>query len=275
MTEGGLLHWKIQKIKYGNGPPADYSQILQPLPDPPKGMIWKKDEMTGEWSIVEKENTSKIPLNNNDTIKTSYIDKSKLDNGEDDEWELLDVDENGSSNHKVTKKTGDESPPPKYEEVNYVEHLVLPTDTFEGICLNYKISPTKLRQANRFSGSNLVLAPKKLKIPIDGKNIIEMKTQDENSNEYKIHTLINEFPDLSISEAKAYLEISEWKISDARKDAKDDREWELKHLDSTKKCGMHDHKVHMEVHEGVPVATTTGSTLKTFTQTELEMSPLL
>ena len=27
MTEGGLLHWKIQKIKYGNGPPADYSQV--------------------------------------------------------------------------------------------------------------------------------------------------------------------------------------------------------------------------------------------------------
>lgn len=267
MTEGGLLYWKVQKIKYGNGPPADYSQILKPLPDPPKNMIWKKDEMTGEWSIIEK-------VSNDDIIKTSYIDKSKLDDGNDGEWELLGVDENGSSNNKVTKKTSDESPP-KYSEVNYVEHLVLPTDTFEGICLNYKIKPTKLRQANKFSGSNLLLAPKKLKIPIDGKNVIEMKTQDENSNEYKIHTLINEFPDMNLSEAKAYLEIAEWEINDARKDAKDDREWELKHLDSTKKCGMHNHQVHMEVHEGIPVATTTGSTLKTFTHKELEMRPLL
>merc|ERR1711982_118442 len=103
-------------------------------------------------------------------------------------------------------------------EVNYLEHLVLPSDTFQGICLNYKISPTKMRQVNNFSGSNLLLAPKKLKIPINGKNVIKMKTQDENSSEFKIHNLINEFPDMSISEAKAYLEISDWNINDARKD---------------------------------------------------------
>jgi len=256
MTEGGLLHWKIQKIKYGNGPPADYSQVLSPLPDPPKGMIWNKDEATGEWSIIEKQKAvDKSRLDDNNNNNNDDDD----DDNDDDEWELLDSEGNKSKTKKV--------------EVSYVEHLVLPTDTFEGICLNYKISPIKLRQVNKFSGSNLVLAPKKLKIPIDGKNIIEIKIQDQNSPTFKMHTLIHEFPKLSQSEAKAYLEIADWDVDAARKDIKDDFDWELKHLDSTK--SVCNHNVHLEVHEGVPVATANSATLKTFTQKELEMRILL
>jgi len=268
MTEGGLLYWKVQKIKY-SGPVADYSQVLKPLPDPPKGMVWKKDETTGEWSVIEK-NPSKVCAEIEVSSSSKNIDKSKLDDKDNDEWEVLDAD--GS---KRKKKIDESSSPPQHKdtEVNYVEHLVLPTDTFMGLCLNYKISPVKIRQANNFSGSNLLLAPKKLKIPIDGKNIIQVKTQDVNSKEYKIQTLFHQFPFMSISEVKAYLEISDWKIDDAIKDAKEDREWELKQLDSTRKC-MHGHQAHNEVHEGVPVAAS-GAALKTFTVKELEMRPLL
>lgn len=51
---------------------------------------------------------------------------------------------------------------------SYVEHRVKPTDTLQGLCLSYKISATKLRMVNKFSGSNLLMAPKTLRIPLGG-----------------------------------------------------------------------------------------------------------
>lgn len=50
---------------------------------------------------------------------------------------------------------------------SFVEHKVLPTDTLQGLCLAYKISATRLRMENNFSGNSLQLAPKTLRIPID------------------------------------------------------------------------------------------------------------
>ena len=43
-------------------------------------------------------------------------------------------------------------------------HIVQPSDTIQGICLKYGITPTQLRQWNKFSGSNLALAPLILRI---------------------------------------------------------------------------------------------------------------
>lgn len=91
--------------------------------------------------------------------------------------------------------------------VDYVEHVVLPTDTLQGICLAYKISSTRLRQANCFSGNSLLLAPNKLVIPISKKALRSgfIRVQDTDAKEYKLHAMIAEFPDLSMTEAKAYV----------------------------------------------------------------------
>ena len=43
--------------------------------------------------------------------------------------------------------------------VDYVEHVCLPTDTLQGICIAYKVSASQLRRANHFSGT-LHSAPK-------------------------------------------------------------------------------------------------------------------
>lgn len=51
------------------------------------------------------------------------------------------------------------------DSVTELYHVVQPTDTLQGICLRYRITPTELRQGNMFSGSNLALAPSKLLIP--------------------------------------------------------------------------------------------------------------
>lgn len=89
--------------------------------------------------------------------------------------------------------------------VDYVEHIVLPTDTIQGICLAYKVNTTRLRQANHFSGNSLLLAPKKLIIPISKKALRSgfIRVQDTDAKEYKLHAFLAEFPDLSVTEAKA------------------------------------------------------------------------
>lgn len=47
---------------------------------------------------------------------------------------------------------------------SYYQHIILPSDTIQGICLQYRVSPVILRQINTFSSSSLLLAPKKLKV---------------------------------------------------------------------------------------------------------------
>lgn len=89
--------------------------------------------------------------------------------------------------------------------VDYVEHVVLPTDTLQGICLTYKINSTRLRQANHFSGNSLLLAPKKLVVPLSKKALRSgfIRVQDTDAKEYKLHAILAECPDLSMTEAKA------------------------------------------------------------------------
>ena len=117
--------------------------------------------------------------------------------------------------------------------VDYIEHVILPTDTLQGICIAYKISSTQLKLANNFSGNSLLLAPSKLVIPISKQALRSgyIRIQDTDHKEYKIHALLAEFPDFSMIEAKAYLELADWKLKDAIRSAKDDHEWELEQND--------------------------------------------
>jgi hypothetical protein len=85
--------------------------------------------------------------------------------------------------------------------VDYVEHIVLPTDTLQGICLAYKCSAMNLRRANGFS--TLALAPKKLVVPISKKVKGCIRVQDTDAKEYKVYAFMAEFPDLTATEVKA------------------------------------------------------------------------
>jgi len=269
MTEGGLLHWKIQKIK-SFGPSADYSAIGKPLPDPPNGMEWVKNEKTGEWTVCNK----------NSQIETK-VDKSKE---ADDGWEILDSrilchsdpKESISSKNFISLDSNlndDIKSQDLRKGVDYIEHIVLSSDTLQGICLSYKVSPTKVRQVNKFSGSTLLLAPQKLIIPINSKEFLldtkKIRLQDRNSKEFKIHAIINAFPSMNTSEASAYLDMSDGVLDDALNSAREDHEWELRQIDSNHKS-IHDHKVHINVHEGVPVTNVSTAVLRA--PSELEMS---
>ena len=89
--------------------------------------------------------------------------------------------------------------------VDYAEHIVLPSDTLQGICLAYTISATRLRQVNQFSGNSLTMAPKKLIVPFSMKAIRSgfVKVQDQDSREWKIHAFLAEFSILKEPEAQA------------------------------------------------------------------------
>ena len=113
------------------------------------------------------------------------------------------------------------------DEVHHIiEHIILPSDTFQGICLSYRISATKLRQTNRFSGTNLALAPRKLFIPISRRNRALIKLQNHDCNEFKIYCLLAEVPLLSKRAAKAYLIMTDFDLCKAIDEATSDLQWE-------------------------------------------------
>ena len=104
-----------------------------------------------------------------------------------------------------------------------LEHVVLPTDTLQGLCLAYKISATKLRMENNFSGNSLQMAPKKLKIPMSkGSKGMMIRVQERSSKEFKLYAFVAEIPSMELVEAKAYLDLSNWDLEESLRSARED-----------------------------------------------------
>ena len=108
-------------------------------------------------------------------------------------------------------------------ESSYLEHVVLPTDTLQGLCLAYKVSATQLRMMNMFSGNCLQMAPKKIKIPVNGvtKGMM-IKTQDKTSKEFKLYAFVAEIPTMELIEAKAYLDLANWDLDEGLRSYRED-----------------------------------------------------
>jgi hypothetical protein len=124
------------------------------------------------------------------------------------------------------------------EEHKSISHAVLSTDTFQGICIRYSITPTELRKFNKFSGSNLALAPSTLIIPHDhcGKKKQPQILTPEQKKLQQVQTFLKAFRKkrdedtgmmvFETKEAVAYLEISDWNVDEAIQDARNDYGWE-------------------------------------------------
>ena len=95
------------------------------------------------------------------------------------------------------------------DELVFVEHEVKPTDTFQGICLKYNVTPTTVRQYNNFSGSNLRLGPEILVIPITLETLtirgISSNPIQRTTEQIKIASFMDYFPKGRVNrrEAKA------------------------------------------------------------------------
>ena len=102
-------------------------------------------------------------------------------------------------------------------------HDVGETDTFQGICLRYKVTPMELRRANKMLGNNLKLAPSKLVIPTTDDTCQKRRVM-EPTKEEKIVALVKEVSQvakLTYSEARAYLELADWDLGCAIGNAKE------------------------------------------------------
>jgi len=190
---------------------STYATLSNPLPDPPKGQTWIQNDETKEWQLV--------PVANATVCATEVI--GAVDRGvitDDSAGEEEEVRATAVAMAYPTKKTSSSSSSIRYHELQ-------PTDTFQGICLRYKVTPTELRRANGIhSGTSLKLAPAKLIIPANGKKVVKKR---EGTNEEKIAALYARVRmgvrvELSSSEARAYLDLADWDLDKAVADVKED-----------------------------------------------------
>jgi len=200
MPEGGTLPWKIQKLNVA--PSLSYNSIYKPL-KAPKGKRWNYDSLHKEWSLVAVDKPSS---------STSIIVDAVI----------ITEGENGGSGTNTTTTTKIINNDPLSP---FVEHYIKPSDTFQGICLRYKVKPLELRRANGFTGTNLHLAPNPLKIPrtdIMTTSAVAVAVPKLSQNEV-VGVLLREFRGkLSRSEAKAYLMLSDWDLTAALENAHED-----------------------------------------------------
>jgi len=200
MPEGGVLPWKIQKLNLA--PSLSYDSIQKPLLAP-KGKRWNYDCTNKEWSLVNHSSAFVVV----DAVVVADDNNDKAGNSN-----VITAEEFSS---------------------HFVEHHIRSSDTFQGICLKYKITPLELRRANGFSGQNLELAPNPLKIPHSNyimATSAEAIPIDKNNNKIQVSLTKNEVikiirkecRNISLSEAKAYLMLNDWDLSEALENAKED-----------------------------------------------------
>ena len=85
------------------------------------------------------------------------------------EWHLKRIDEpagGGGSEQQQAVVQG-----------SVIEHVILPGDTFQGLCLRYRVSAVELRRWNNISGSNLKFLSV-IKIPVDHAQPVVLQDRD-------------------------------------------------------------------------------------------------
>ena len=232
MSEGGVYPWKVQKIelpKHGRYASVTYADLSRPLPDPPEHQTWVQDLHTREWKLVPLVLASAHPVA---VARVQAARSADAANPDDDALSTTAVPvivDEAASAAPVDKHRGFASPPTA--GVRY--HEVLPTDTFQGICLRYRVTPTELRRANRMmTGSDLKLAPEVLVIPSNDKNNMQLDAHSRRptTKEEKIATLVFSVSrvtkdKLTYSEALAYLDLADGDVDGAIANVCEDFGW--------------------------------------------------
>lgn len=195
-----MLAWKRQKIrppKGGRIGTCTYDDVSKPLPPPPDGQIWTKDEMN-QWRLVP------------------------CATGEPAQAEVVSIHE-GDAQINGGESEGVRVASAKSHNNSVLYHEVRPTDTFQGICLRYKVTPTELRRANRLLSNNLSLV-EKLAIPLNQRDeraaITQIPTREEIVAD--LVTRVSASATLTHTEARAYLELNDWNMDAAVENIRED-----------------------------------------------------
>jgi hypothetical protein len=243
MSEGGLFPWKVQKIvtpKHGRI--SSYASLSRPLPDPPRDMTWVQDVTSREWRLVPLvvHPTVAIAIARRDTTMADDDDDG-MSNGDNSSGAVTN---DGSGTSFIAASVV----PIVDARVDYDDrcaassgsryHEVQPTDTFQGICLMYKVTPTELRRANgMMGGCDLRLAPKSLVVPWNDDTAGHKKSTEDTRDEERYKTTEGKIAiikckacritgdRLAHSEALAYLEMAEGDVDGAIRNACEDYRW--------------------------------------------------
>jgi len=167
---------------------ADYKNIQKPLPSPPPGQTWMKQE-NNEWVLVPCEVVQ--PASGSGVQETSSSDPT---------------------NEGTPTIEEDKRP-------TFLEHIILPSDTLTGICLRYRCKPAELRRLNNFFGDNFRLC-QKLIIPV--KEGVNLEQLQQHSEVAKVQAFCNDSR-LGPQEARYYLGAAGWDLASA---LRADRLWE-------------------------------------------------
>lgn len=112
-----------------------------------------------------------------------------------------------------------------------IEHTIIPSDTLQGICLRYRVSPTAVRRINLFSGNSIQFM-KSLLIPLEA-GVSVCRQQDSHD------ILLQKFKNCTGEgdlESAMYLEESNWDLKAAHAAWKSDDVWEERqHISKVKR----------------------------------------
>lgn len=233
MAEGGALPWKRQVIDQSRGPAGNYDAVHKALPDIPHGVAWQQNPTTREWTLVrvdqQQERDRQMYKLERTTVWNPHTGREQL--AVKPVLKTLNDAAAQDADTVATVASDEDTPPLPVLGKDYVVHTVVPSDTFSGLCLRYKIKAVTLRRVNHFSGTNLALSPSKLLIPLgNGVSIDQLRLQDTSSTEYKMQMVLNEFPSLPAMERKAYLEMNDWDVPKTIEQIRQDFEWEQKQV---------------------------------------------
>jgi hypothetical protein len=135
----------------------------------------------------------------------------------DGSWQLLKLSENN-----IDLDSGRV----KFSQPSIIEHILLPGDSLQSLCLQYGASATEIRRMNVFSGNNIHFKTSLL-IPIAMGAAIQPQVQ---TNEVRLQRFLNEATradhSLSVVEARLYLDDHKWDLDRALAAWRSDSSWE-------------------------------------------------
>ena len=205
--EGGAYPWRRQKLNIA--PAVSYKNLNKPLLAP-KNQQWYHDSQKNEWSLVAASSSSssysraaasrnvvvsvarKVTTNElASTTTTADIVVADAVTIQEDGDDLL-VEE--AQTTSIEKEEEEEIEDNITTNSPYLNHKIKPTDTFQGICIKYKVKALELRRANGglLTGLNIYLVPTYpvLRIPKNEYNIMMMKKKKQTNNSIKKTTAI-------------------------------------------------------------------------------------
>ncbi|KAL7517642.1 hypothetical protein ACHAWX_002551 [Stephanocyclus meneghinianus] len=259
MSEGGLLAWKIQKVRRpANGiqSTCNFTDLNRPLPDPPKDQMWIQHGR--EWKLVPVACAVPEDIGTGALTAAAAESVPGVSSGVTEAVAVsmaVPVVPSSSPSTAVDKVSADAAGQ-IFEnaaiEQGVMYHEVQPSDTFQGICLRYKITPTELRRANKMMGTNLRLAPERLVIPLNDKNSslrnddgkrgstkeeqiaklvweVSNRLRRQSDNDITKQQQIRLSSPLEYPEARAYLDLNDWDLEKAVENAMEDLGWSSEH----------------------------------------------